>query len=290
VPRLVYEDPNNGEEVKVEIGPDYPEITIGRNPGNMVRVGNPSVSREHAKIVYEGDHYTIHDLGSSNGTFVNGNEVDTQVVEAGDRIRLGEFPIEFIEPDGAQIDDDTSFPSDLDEIDEEHDDSDAATVDQSSGFDFNSIELNDEQIAEDAEGQSETSDPVDSVGASGADSDRIEELETENESLKERVEELEKELDIEREDNEYLQGEIEQLEDECDTLRAQLENKNDDKEEQLQTLRDRNEELEKRVEQLEEDRAEKKEIFKDLKGDLQQLIEQNKQKQERIEQLEQQVS
>jgi pSer/pThr/pTyr-binding forkhead associated (FHA) protein len=46
--------------------------TIGRNPSSDIHLENPAVSRSHAKIYREGWMFYIEDLGSSNGTFVNG--------------------------------------------------------------------------------------------------------------------------------------------------------------------------------------------------------------------------
>ncbi|AWV89249.1 FHA domain-containing protein [Bradymonas sediminis] len=100
--KLIYQDPDSGQEVSVDIGPNAPEVTIGRNPGNTIRVNNPSISRKHAKIVFDGGQVTLYDLNSSNGSYVNGNRVQNQALEDGDRIRTGEFPLDFVET--AQVD------------------------------------------------------------------------------------------------------------------------------------------------------------------------------------------
>ncbi|MFW5967503.1 MAG: FHA domain-containing protein [Persicimonas sp.] len=102
--KLIYQDPDSGQEVSVDIGPDFPEVTIGRNPGNIVRINNPSISRKHAKLVHEGGQVTLYDLNSSNGSYVNGNRVQNQVLADGDRIRVGEFPIDFVEQGAVQQD------------------------------------------------------------------------------------------------------------------------------------------------------------------------------------------
>lgn len=96
VPKLVYKDPESGQEVGVEISEQMPEITIGRNPGNVVRVNNPSISRQHAKVVYDNGQCTLIDLDSSNGSYINGNRIRTQVLVDGDRIRVGEFPVDYV--------------------------------------------------------------------------------------------------------------------------------------------------------------------------------------------------
>src|SRR6056297_885551 len=96
VPKLIYEDPDTGSQVAVELNQDMPEVTIGRNPGNIIRINNPSVSRRHTKFVYGNGVCTLYDLNSSNGTYVNGMRIQSQVLEDGDLVRVGEFPLEFV--------------------------------------------------------------------------------------------------------------------------------------------------------------------------------------------------
>ena len=50
---------------------------------------DPSVSREHARIGRQGEHYQVIDLDSSNGTFVNGARVDKSSLRDGDRVQVG---------------------------------------------------------------------------------------------------------------------------------------------------------------------------------------------------------
>lgn len=98
MPKIIYSDPDSGQDVTVELNQDLPEITIGRNPGNIVRVNNPSISRRHAKLVLEGGEVTLYDLDSSNGSYVNGNRIKSQALVDGDRVRVGEFPLDFVDP------------------------------------------------------------------------------------------------------------------------------------------------------------------------------------------------
>ncbi len=93
--QLVYTDPESGQQVTVDVGEQLSEVTIGRNPGNTVRVNNPSISRQHAKVIYENGQCTLVDLDSSNGSYINGNRIRSQVLVDGDRIRVGEFPVDF---------------------------------------------------------------------------------------------------------------------------------------------------------------------------------------------------
>jgi len=63
--------------------------TIGRTTDNQIVVPVREVSRRHAEIILTEDGYTIKDLGSPNGTFVNGERITEQRLEDGDRIAMG---------------------------------------------------------------------------------------------------------------------------------------------------------------------------------------------------------
>jgi len=65
------------------------KITIGRLPDNSLQIDDGSVSSRHAEIELEGGSYHLHDLGSTNGTFVNGEQVTDAVLRHGDEVRLG---------------------------------------------------------------------------------------------------------------------------------------------------------------------------------------------------------
>jgi diguanylate cyclase (GGDEF)-like protein len=85
---------------------------FGIVPGAVVEVGRserahislpdvPSVSRLHARIVHQGPHVVIEDLGSTNGTWVNDGPVrDTAALRSGDRFQVGAVHFKFVhEPD-----------------------------------------------------------------------------------------------------------------------------------------------------------------------------------------------
>jgi hypothetical protein len=70
---------------------EAPDISIGRDNTNMVVINDGEVSRRHARVELRGSAYVIQDLGSTNGTFVNGTRVSgTQVLNPGDMVSLGE--------------------------------------------------------------------------------------------------------------------------------------------------------------------------------------------------------
>ncbi|MEP7337223.1 MAG: FHA domain-containing protein, partial [Acidobacteriota bacterium] len=65
------------------------EIMIGRTLNNAFVVEHPSVSKRHARVVAKDDQYALHDLGSSNGTFVNGKRINETKLEDGCEVRFG---------------------------------------------------------------------------------------------------------------------------------------------------------------------------------------------------------
>lgn len=73
-------------------------IVLGRGDLADVGVSDVSVSRRHAEIRREGDEWVLLDLGSTNGTEVNGRRVNRHRLSAGDRITLGETSFLFRRP------------------------------------------------------------------------------------------------------------------------------------------------------------------------------------------------
>lgn len=70
---------------------DKEVITLGRAPTNDIVIAEPQVSRQHARIMRQDDALVIEDLGSTNGTFVNGMRlVGPHVLLGGDVIGLGD--------------------------------------------------------------------------------------------------------------------------------------------------------------------------------------------------------
>ncbi len=74
-----------------------PDITIGRAPSNDIALsGDQLASRRHALIRFDGVNFTIRDVGSANGTYINGVEVRTPTsLRNGDHIGVGEHEIVF---------------------------------------------------------------------------------------------------------------------------------------------------------------------------------------------------
>ena len=73
-------------------------VTIGRTRDNAIVVRDPSVSSRHAELCLTGATYLLRDLGSTNGTRVNGISVTETVLRFEDRIRFGAVEARY-EPD-----------------------------------------------------------------------------------------------------------------------------------------------------------------------------------------------
>lgn len=86
-------------ELKMRSGPNtgmtFPleqkEILIGRDLANDITIGDPEVSRRHTRLFMREENFFIEDLGSTNGTFLNGERItNPQQLRVGDVITLGE--------------------------------------------------------------------------------------------------------------------------------------------------------------------------------------------------------
>ncbi len=67
------------------------QLIIGRDPSNSVAINDAEISRKHSRLTFQGGKYVLEDLGSTNGTFVNGQRLAGPVVlKAGDVVSLGE--------------------------------------------------------------------------------------------------------------------------------------------------------------------------------------------------------
>src|SRR4051812_31861853 len=79
---IVLTGTNVGEMFRIEGG----EAVIGRGQGVAVRLIDDGISRRHARVLQTGARVTIEDLQSSNGTYVNGDQVTIAELQDGDKI------------------------------------------------------------------------------------------------------------------------------------------------------------------------------------------------------------
>lgn len=86
--RLISSD---GRQFAVAIG----STIIGRGEGAQVRLADVGISRQHARLDYDGTRMVLTDLGSTNGTTVNGNRITAAALQHGDVIQLGTTTLTF---------------------------------------------------------------------------------------------------------------------------------------------------------------------------------------------------
>ena len=93
---------DSGETIDFDLTKET--VTIGRKPNNDIHVDNLSVSGNHAQIITILDDSFLEDLGSTNGTYINGKLVKKHALEHGDKIALGKYQIEYNNADAAEND------------------------------------------------------------------------------------------------------------------------------------------------------------------------------------------
>ncbi|MCX8111766.1 MAG: FHA domain-containing protein [Bacteroidia bacterium] len=90
--RLIIYYPHTQQEVTLP-STNVP-ITIGRASDNAIVITDSTVSSRHARLFLQGNRWYIQDLGSTNGTFVNGQRITQHPIQVGDRIRMGAIVIQ----------------------------------------------------------------------------------------------------------------------------------------------------------------------------------------------------
>lgn len=70
--------------------------TIGRKPHNDIQIDNLAISGEHAVVITILNDSFLEDLGSTNGTFVNGQSVKKHFLQNGDTIELGKYRLKYV--------------------------------------------------------------------------------------------------------------------------------------------------------------------------------------------------
>lgn len=79
--------PNDEPERLVDLLDE--RVTLGRVVDNQIALEDASISSHHAEFILQGESYLLKDLGSTNGTFVNGEPITESLLRPGDEIRFG---------------------------------------------------------------------------------------------------------------------------------------------------------------------------------------------------------
>lgn len=89
---LVKRGPNAGSTFLL----DADSTSVGRNPDSVVFLDDVTVSRKHGLFVRREDgSWFVRDVGSLNGTYVNGEQVDETKLASGDEVQIGKFKLTF---------------------------------------------------------------------------------------------------------------------------------------------------------------------------------------------------
>jgi hypothetical protein len=85
----------NGDMAGAELRFTRPLITLGRELDNDAVIEDTRVSRHHAQLLFQHGRYILRDLGSTNGTFVNAQPIQSMMLTSGDRLSLGGVEVQF---------------------------------------------------------------------------------------------------------------------------------------------------------------------------------------------------
>jgi hypothetical protein len=89
---VVKRGPNAGSRFLL----DQDVTTAGRHPDSEIFLDDVTVSRRHAEFRREGNGYTVHDVGSLNGTYVNRERIDAVPLSGGDEVQIGKFRLVYL--------------------------------------------------------------------------------------------------------------------------------------------------------------------------------------------------
>ena len=84
-----------------EMNLDKERVTIGRKPQNDIQIENLAVSSQHARIVTILNDSFLEDLGSTNGTQVNGNPIKKHILQNNDVIEIGKYQLKYVSDSSA---------------------------------------------------------------------------------------------------------------------------------------------------------------------------------------------
>ncbi|PFG38067.1 type III secretion system (T3SS) inner membrane Yop/YscD-like protein [Georgenia soli] len=88
---IVQRGPNAGARFLL----DAERTTAGRHPSSDIFLDDVTVSRKHAEFLTEGSGFSVRDVGSLNGTYVNRERIDTALLRAGDEVQIGKYRLTY---------------------------------------------------------------------------------------------------------------------------------------------------------------------------------------------------
>ncbi len=88
---IVRNGPTIGQTLPIDPG----VTTLGRHPDSAIVLDDITVSRRHAEIVSDNGSFSLRDLGSLNGTYVNAARVEHAALHPGDELQVGKFRMLF---------------------------------------------------------------------------------------------------------------------------------------------------------------------------------------------------
>jgi pSer/pThr/pTyr-binding forkhead associated (FHA) protein len=88
---IVKRGPSDGSRFLLDVD----VTTAGRHPNAEIFLDDVTVSRKHAEFRRVGNGFTVVDLASLNGTYLNGSRVDTGALHDGDEVQVGKFKLTF---------------------------------------------------------------------------------------------------------------------------------------------------------------------------------------------------
>lgn len=91
---VVHRGPSEGSEFLLPAEADV--VGVGRSPESDVFLDDVTVSRRHAEFRHGADGWSVRDVGSLNGTYVNRVRVDDQRLNGGDEVQIGKFRFVFL--------------------------------------------------------------------------------------------------------------------------------------------------------------------------------------------------
>lgn len=102
---LSYKDENGAHKLmRLKTVSHAKPITIGRGQEADICIVDAKASRIHAAIRYWDDIFVVRDVGSSNGTYLNGNRIEVAKLNPGDVLRVGDVEFQVSAEEGSQAD------------------------------------------------------------------------------------------------------------------------------------------------------------------------------------------